>query len=214
MKKLLLLLSLGILFISCSSNSPDIKEETPTVTVIKPIEIPFREHGYSEFPSKLITTQESLDTFLAQVGNVNAWNSKTDFLEKIQNENIDFTKYNLLFYRITETSGSVTVDVKNDAMRLVNNEVIITIAKSEPSMGTTDMAYYAVAYRVSKSLKSVVFDDGKQKVVIGNEKSDMIVPKNCQAWSDGCNNCLRGGGCTKRACLVYRPQNFKCTKWD
>lgn len=47
----------------------------------------------------------------------------------------------------------------------------------------------------------------------------MIVPQNCIAWFDGCNTCGKvenygDVACTMMACLVYRPQDFRCTKWE
>ncbi len=213
MKKTLLLLSLALIFISCSTDTQKLSTQSATAETIKAIEIPFRENAYANFPSKLIATQTQLDAFVTKVGNDSNWNSKTDFLEKIQNENIDFKKYNLLLYRMTETSGSNRVSVDNSAITLNNDDVTIKIKRVVPEIGTDDMAYYALAYRVAKEVKKVIFDDGRQEVIIENKQSDMIVPKNCKAWFDGCNSCFRGG-CTKRACLVYRPEDFRCTKWD
>ena len=213
MKKILLLLALGILFVSCSSDTQKVTKEVPSVTLIKPITIPFREHAYAGYPSKVLTTQAELDTFLRKVSNDSSWNKKTSFLAKIKNENIDFKSDNLVFYRMTEGSGSVKVSVKNDDMRLANNEVRIVIERNVPEVGTSDMAYYAIAYRVSKSLKNIIFEDGMQSVIVKNQKSNMVVPENCEAWFDGCNHCTKGGGCTRMACIVYRPEDFRCKKW-
>ncbi len=216
MKKILLLLSLSLLFIACSGDTQNINKETSSsapLSLIKPIAIPFRAFVYSQYPSKVLSTQAELDKFLTQVSNESSWNNKTDFLAKIQDENIDFKTYNLLFYRMSEPSGSNKLNVKNDKIQLKNNEVTIVIERDIPKIVTSDIAYYALAYRVSKSLKSLVFDNGVQKVVVENKKSDMVIPSNCQAWYDGCNNCVKGGGCTKMACFAYRPQDFRCTKW-
>ena len=218
MKKLLLLATLAILFISCSSDSKYISNTVATQKSIKNIPIPFREIGYSQHASKVIVSQKAFDSFITQIGNGNNWNKKTEVLEALQNANIDFKKNNLLFYRITRGSGSIHLDVDNSNIILNNHDIIINIKESSPSMGTADMAYYALAYEVSKTIETITFDNKKQKVVVENRKSDMIVPKNCKAWSDGCNNCHKigengKGACTKRACLVYRPQDFRCTAW-
>lgn len=47
--------------------------------------------------------------------------------------------------------------------------------------------------------------------------AEMIVPDDCQAWSDGCNVCAppKGsdpGGCTADACRPYVPR-FTCRQW-
>lgn len=213
MKKLLLLLLWGTLFTSCINDSTKATNDPELSTMIENIEIPFREHGYSQHSSKVLSSQEELDSFLTQVGNDESWNNKTDFLAKLQDTPIDFSLHNLLFYRITEPSGSIKVVVENNTIAINNNEVTITIERTVPDVGTADMAYYAVAYKVAKSIESITFKDNQQKIIIDNKKSDMIIPKNCKAWFDGCNYCSQDS-CTKMNCIVYRPQEFKCTKWN
>jgi len=219
MKKLLLLVPFVLLFISCASDSENINHTIATQDTIKNIPIPFREHGYSELSSKLIVSQKEFDNFLRQIGNGNNWDKKTEVLETLQDANIDFKKNNFLFYRITRGSGSIQLDVDNSNIILNNKDITINIKETRPSVGTADMAYYALAYEVNKTIETITFDNKIQKVVIENKESDMIVPKNCKAWSDGCNSCSRieqsvNIACTQRACLVYRPQDFECTSWE
>jgi len=220
MKKLLFA-TLAILFASCSSNTPIINTNNTIATEksIKNIPIPFRDFGYSYFPSKVIFSQKAFDAFLRKIANSNGFHKKIEILEALQNANIDFKKSNLLFYRITEPSGSIHVDVDNSNIILNNNDIIINIKETTPSVGTADMAYYALAYEVNKTIETITFDNKKQKVIVENKKSDMIVPKNCKAWFDGCNDCAKSEqyadiACTEMACLVYRPQDFSCTAWE
>jgi len=220
MKKLLFA-TLAILFVSCASNTPIIDSNNTIATEksIRNIPIPFRDFGYSYLPSKVIVSQKAFDTFLRKIANSNGFHKKTEILEALQNANIDFKKSNLLFYRITEPSGSIHVDVDNSNIILNHNNLIINIKETTPNVGTDDMAYYALAYEVNKTIETITFDNKKQKVVVENKESDMIVPKNCKAWFDGCNNCSRikqsmQGVCTQRACFAYNPQNFKCTAWE
>jgi len=219
MKKLLLLATLAILFVSCASDSKNTNNTAATQKSIKNIPISFREIGYSQHASQVIVSKKAFDAFITQIGNGDNWNKKTEVLEALQNANIDFKKNNLLFYRITKGSGSIHIDVNNSNIILNNNHITINIKETTPSVGTADMAYYALAYEVNKTIETVTFDNKKQKVIVENKESDMVVPKNCKAWSDGCNNCHKigdddKGACTKRACLVYRPQDFKCTVWS
>jgi len=219
MKKLLLLATLAILFVSCASDSKNINNTIATQESIKNILIPFREHGYSQHASKVIVSKKAFDRFITQIGNSDNWNKKTEVLEALQNANIDFKRNNLLFYRITRGSGSIQIDVANSNIILKNNDIIINIKETTPSVGTADMAYYALAYKVNKTIKSITFDNKKQKVIVENKESDMIVPQNCKAWFDGCNNCGKNEQnidvvCTERACLLYRPQDFRCTAWE
>ena len=213
MKKLLLLLLWGALFTSCINDSTKVIKDPALSTIIENIEIPFREHGYSQHSSKLLSSQKELDTFLTQVGNNEGWNNKTDFLAKLQDTPIDFKIHNLLFYRITETSGSIKVVIDNNKISINNDKVTIVIERTVPDIGTADMAYYAVTYKVAKNIKSIIFEDNQQSVIIENKKSDMLIPKNCKAWFDGCNYCSQGS-CTEMSCIAYRPQDFRCTKWN
>ena len=100
MKALLTLLILGLFFTACTNEptqNSGIHEPAP-LSMIEPIETPFREQGYSHYPSKLITSQTQLDRFLTEVSNGDNWNNQTNFLEKLQDERIDFEHQNLLFY--------------------------------------------------------------------------------------------------------------------
>jgi len=219
MKKLLLLATLAILFVSCASDSKNTNNTVATQKSIKNIHIPFREIGYSQHASQVIVSKKAFDTFITQIGNGDNWNKKTEVLEALQNANIDFKKNNLLFYRITRGSGSIHLDVDNSNIILNNNDITINIKVTAPERQSADMAYYALAYEVNKTIETITFDNKKQKVIVENKESDMIVPKNCKAWFDGCNSCHKIGennnaACTKRACLVYRPQDFRCTAWE
>jgi len=214
MKTLITLLLLSTLFTACNSTKPDVTDNT-TSEVLERIAIPFREHGYSELPSKIISSQEDLDRFLEVVKRQPHWNNKPAFLKALEAEKIDFSKWNLLLYRMTEGSGSVGLDVQVKQADMY--DVIIHIKRTVPQVGTSDMAYYMLAYKVDKLVDIVNFEGGKHAVRVRNKKADLLVPDNCIAWFDGCNECARlenGVSCTEMACLVYRPQDFKCTKWE
>ena len=217
MKKLLTVFILGTFFISCATDHSN-TTNTSVIGKITNITLPFKSVQYSEYPSQLISSQQELDTFLKQVANIEQRSGKIDFLEILQNTKIDFKKDNLLFYRITEGSGSIKLVVKDSNTVIKNNQAIITIESNHPKYHTDDMTYYALAYKVSKSIKSIIFKNAQQRVIIKNKKSNMIIPENCQAWFDGCNNYFRGKTknvmYTQRECYVQQPQNFKCTKWS
>jgi len=214
MKTFITLLLLSTLFTACNSTKPDVTDNT-TSEVLERIAIPFREHGYSELPSKIIGSQEDLDRFLQVVKREPHWNNKPAFLKVLEAEKIDFSKWNLLLYRMTEGSGSVGLDVQVKQADMY--DVIINIKRTVPQMGTSDMAYYMLAYKVDKLVDMVNFEGGKHAVRIRNKKADLLVPDNCIAWFDGCNSCGKADEatvCTEMACLVDRPQDFRCTKWE
>lgn len=186
-------------------------------SIIQPIKIPFREHGYSQYHTKIIASQEDLNRFANQVKSDPNWNNKKEFLALFNEVEFDFDSKNILFYRITEPSGSNTLYVHKPILSPSKDEILIDIDRDVPNIGTSDMAYYALSYHINKNIKSIVFNDAKQEVIIENRSSDMVVPKNCQAWFDGCNSCSRSENnqaiCTQLYCFVYRAQDFRCTQW-
>jgi|GEM_PF-1535434 len=218
--------TLLLLFTGCIKESMIIDTVTKTPKALTPntiaqIAIPVREHGYSNFKTQVIKTQTKLDNFVEDIKQQEGWNKKENFLETLLLKKIDFSYYNLLLYRITEASGSTVLSV--DAPSGNAKNITIVIGRDEPTTGTSDMAYYALAYKVAKSVDSITFDNGLKKSVIDNKtitsKISTIpapVPKNCLEWFDGCNNCGRVSDegipvCTEKQCESYEA--FKCTKW-
>ncbi|CAA6807370.1 MAG: Unknown protein [uncultured Sulfurovum sp.] len=184
------------------------------------ITIPVREQGYSNFDTQVLDTKEALETFLTTIKKQKNWNKKENFIDSLTLKPIDFQKYNLLLYRMTENSGSTVLSV--DAPKGTKEHALIEIGRDKPNIGTADMAYYALAYKVAKSVKDITFDNGLKKHIIKNkslnieEKKTTEVPKECLEWYDGCNNCGRVGDaddvvCTERYCV--HKDKFKCTKW-
>ncbi|CAA6804672.1 MAG: Unknown protein [uncultured Sulfurovum sp.] len=223
MLRLFLSSLIALFFTACLSTSSILLAETKVPekldeSSILQIAIPVREHGYSNFDTQVLSSNFELETFIATVEAQKSWNEKENFLSSLTLLPIDFKEYNLLLYRMTETSGSTVLAV--DAPRGTNKHVLIEIGKDKPSMGTADMAYYALAYKVAKSVDDITFDNGIKKHVIKNKALNIQgkanVPKACIEWYDGCNNCGRVGTagdvvCTERYCI--QKGSFKCTKW-
>ncbi|CAA6807236.1 MAG: Unknown protein [uncultured Sulfurovum sp.] len=216
---------IALFFTACLTSSSILLPTTKTpetldkATILK-IAIPVREQGYSNFDTQVINSQNSLDKFLATVKKQEYWNKQENFISSLTLYPIDFNKYNILLYRMTEGSGSTVLAV--DVPKGTNKHILIKIGRDKPSIGTADMAYYALAYKVAKSVQDITFDNGIKKHTIKNKslkietekKSD--VPKDCLEWYDGCNNCGRVGNvgnvvCTERHCV--HKDEFKCTKW-
>ena len=222
MLRLLLTSTLLLLFTSCVENHILLDTGKPlpkalSTKVIAKIAIPVRENGYSNFTTQVIKSKKEFNTFIEKVKLQKGWDKKENFLESLRLKEIDFNQYSLLLYRITESSGSTVLAV--DAPKGVGSQVFIKIGRDKPNVGTTDMAYYTLAYKVAKSIQNITFDNGIKKDVIkigsGSTSIAQDVPADCMEWFDGCNNCGRVGDgtpvCTERACPSY--QAFKCTKW-
>ena len=210
-----------LVFTACKQDSIvlNIKEKPLTevnITTISKVTIPVREHGYRNFETTLLTSQKSFNDFIKEVENQKYWNKKSNFLDSIQLKKINFNLYNLLIYRLTNSSGSTILQV--DPPLKNKNNITIKIGKNKSDIGTTDMANYALAYKISKSIKNITFENGVKKDIIKNSASStsVTIPNSCLEWFDGCNSCSRTEKeslpiCTEKLCKVYKK--FKCTKW-
>ena len=216
-------LTIILLFTACNPSSSILISQPPAKKVLSPdtivrLPIPFKESGYGKIATKLYTSEKDFTTFLEKVKEEKYWQEKekTNFISSLKINPIDFTKYNLLIYTITESSSSNKLTI--DPPKGDNAHVIITINRSVPSVKTYDIADYALAYKIKKSVIDITFDNGVKKEIILNNNiqlgSDGKVPKACLAWYDGCNDCSRIGKdvlCTERYCVHH--DKFKCTKW-
>jgi hypothetical protein len=164
-----LLLTFTLLFTACTEKQLLIKEVKPmakelTIETISKITIPVREQGYNNFKTQVIHTKSELDNFIMDIKKQKNWNKKENFLQSLLLKELDFNRYNLLLYRITESSGSTVLAV--DVPRGNEQNIIINIGRDEPNMATSDMAYYTLAYKIKKSVNSITFDNGIKKDVI------------------------------------------------
>jgi len=216
-----ILLVLTACFSTSSILIPEKKEpiELSESTILQ-IPIPVREHGYSNFDTQVLSSQDQFESFIAKVNKQKSWNQKKNFIDSLTLQPIDFKTHNLLLYRMTEKSGSTVLSV--DAPKGDKKQITITIGRDKPDVGTADIAYYALAYSLAKNVQEIIFDNGLKKHSIRNKslklnaKEQSDVPEACLEWYDGCNNCGRVGNaedvvCTERYCV--HKDKFKCTKW-
>ena len=172
MFKLLFSSFIALLFTACFTSSsivipqPKIPDVLSKSTILK-ITIPVREQGYSNFDTQVLTSQQALDNFITSIKKQKSWNKKENFISSLTLLPVDFKKYNVLLYRMTESSGSTVLAV--DAPKGNNKHILIEIGRDKPNVGTTDMAYYALAYKVAKSVQDITFDNGLKKHVIKNK---------------------------------------------
>ena len=147
-KCLLALGMIGMLLASACAQQDNLVEKA---ALVRKIQIPEREHGYSNFDSTVITSERDLDAFLktASKGQGTGWNNRMDFEKALAQANVDFNKEVLVLLRHTEGSGSVQISFRPP--RADKTRVICRIDREEPEIGTADMAYYCFAIAVSRS---------------------------------------------------------------
>lgn len=152
-----------------------------------------REHGYSNFDTTLVDSNSEYHQFLARIASQEHWNDKTAFTSVIDTTSINFDTQNLIFYRITEGSGSITLTPQTPKVQ--NSELIIEIKRDVPDMGTADMAYYCLAYVVDKNISTITFNVGDKSesiptaipTVCTMEYAPVCGLKNVQCVTTPCN---------------------------
>jgi hypothetical protein len=171
MLRFIFTLTVGILFSACLPNTlilNDIKKNPQALTtqIISRIAIPVRENGYSNINTQIIKSQQELDTFIKNIKLQSNWNQKKNFLETLLLKKINFMTDNLFLYRITMVSNLTVLSVEPPIGD--KNDVIIKIDQEKPQIGTTDMGYYALAYKISKMVKTITLEKGREKIIIEN----------------------------------------------
>ena len=120
------------------------------------VPIPKREHGYSNFESTAILSENDLDSFLkkASVKDGMGWNDRKGFEDALDGAKLDFAKEALVLLRHTEGSGSNQVTFEIPALKA--KRLVCSIKRKEADIGTADMAYYCFALAVAKSAVEAV----------------------------------------------------------
>ena len=167
MLKLTLIATTLLLFLGCT-----VQREVVNVTVKKQQALPsqhilsipihIRDKGYTNFSTKIFTTQGELDAFLKKVKSQSKWNKKENFLYTLKKQNIDFAKDYLVIYRFDEASDAIIV--ATDVPVELDRHITVNIGKT-PSAGMKklDMAHYALAYIVDKETIDITFDNKETK---------------------------------------------------
>lgn len=166
MKTYLALFVAATLFSSCATPPSATRPPTPS-KLVERISVPFREHGYSQMSYQIIRSEVGLRRFLSEIGRQPHWNNKAAFLHALRAGRMDFAQSNLLLFSLSEPSGSIRIHPQ--ITHATTQEVYITIHRTVPKIGTADMAYYALAYKLSKTVRTVIFDDGRKKIRIRNK---------------------------------------------
>ncbi len=166
LNKCLLFMVISIISVSCVSCDSISSPNNVSSRDVSAIEIPKREHGYQNLEAIVIRSSGQLDQFVQSVLSQRAWNDKDTFISVLQNENIDFEDYNIVLFPHFERSGSIRVTPRAPVWE--DGEVVIIIDRDVPSGGTDDLAFYAFAYKVRKTIKNIVFVVDKTRIEITN----------------------------------------------
>lgn len=179
---------------------------------VKRLSLPSVDRGYVHLKTRVITTDKEYAAFLSAIDTERSWEHKVAFGIKIAKESIDFRKQNLMIYRHPMSSNPKKLIAK--AIRVDEANATVHLAESNESISSA--AAQAFFYKVSKKLNKVIFKSKQNVVTVKNVQDTSVVPKECIAWFDGCNHCIRANTgkrmCTKRYCK--KKDVFRCVKWQ
>ncbi len=209
MQYLLKFLLASLLLSGCSTSTLDFFKSTQG---IRTLTLPSIDRGYRHLQTRVITSSDEYTAFLHAIDAQENWDHKVAFGMTIAKAQIDFTKENLLIYRHMVSSFSKAVVPKILSIK-ENHAVILLEEQGAKSTGTLYQAFF---YTVSKKITQVTFKSKQRVVTVKNSKQTLVIPKECIAWFDGCNHCIRAATgralCTKRYCK--KRGEFCCVKWQ
>ena len=150
------------ILVSCGASSPS--QGRVDISDISRVNIPDREQGYSNLKDTVIHSRTELDLYLQSIKPQAGWNNKAAFVNGLQNEPVPFDLMNILIYFHTEGSGSIGVSLAEPVWE--GGNAVIAITRTVPEIGTADMAYYAYAFTIKKTIPKVIFTIGDTSVEI------------------------------------------------
>ena len=210
MLQTLKILFFSLLLLGCSVPPVDLFRGSGTVAQLA---VPSVDSGYTNLRTRLISSQQEYKAFLAAVDTQKGWEHKIEFGMTIAKAHLDFRQENLLIYKHPSVRGAKRVRAKI----LANADSNTTIRVEEERVALPPRSAQAFFYKVSKKIPKVIIKSKKRVLTIKNStKHRAVVPKECIAWFDGCNHCIRSNNgrplCTKRYCKKKDP--FRCIKWQ
>ncbi len=172
--KIVIYLILIATLFSCQSLPESESKITDSTEFIKEeysiIPIPEREHGYSYLENTVISSSTELDMFIDKIELQDAWNNKEDVISVLKNENIDFDIYSIFIYRHEEGSSADQAIPELPVLTDNSEKILIRINRLVyDGPKTTDMAYYAFAYKIRKEIKAVIFQIDDETIAIENK---------------------------------------------
>ncbi len=166
MKSVITVFALFSLLFFTGCNSSLDENEPKLASDFKQLTIPVREHGYSNFETTVIDSATTLVEFLNDVNLQEHWNDKETFVRVLENRIIDFKIKNLILYRITEGSGSIALTPQEPIKD--GNNLLVTVVRDVPAVGTADMSYSCLAYVIDKNISAMIFYVGNKEEIVLN----------------------------------------------
>ena len=201
---------LTLMLSGCSVSMPSINLFKGS-HVLSPLLLPAADSGYSNLETRVITTEKEYKSFLSAIDTQRYWEHKVAFGMKVAKAHIDFRKENLLIYRYRGGAAKAAI-----AKIVAVGDTNATIQITDSGKALSSSEAQAFFYKVSKKILEVRFQSKQRVVTVKNTKSAAVVPKECIAWFDGCNHCIRSSRgrplCTKRYCKEKKP--FRCIRWQ
>ena len=196
---------LSFLLLGCATPSLDIFQNKKTLVQLP---LPVLDHGYAHFKTRVITDRKEYEAFLSAIDAQKGWDHKVAFGMKIAKVKINFERDNLLIYRYKSAYRAKSMILPPE-----NENAIVRIIQTQTKIGAMAQAFF---YTVPKTIKKVTFKSDQRVETVQNSKNPHIVPRECIAWFDGCNHCIRAAAgrpmCTKRYCR--KKGAFRCVKWQ
>jgi len=159
------------LFIGCTKtieevNIVEINTTAKISDMILKIPIALKDKGYKHLTTQVIKTKEDYNKFLNKIEKEKGWEKKKNFLEVLKEADINFQDENLVLFAFEEDKSVVVVVV--DAPISKGDDIIVKIGKDKVGKPSNIIEYYALAYKVKKSAKDIIFDDGENKIKVEN----------------------------------------------
>jgi len=165
-KLIIQLITLLILLCGCNSNSNSKSTQIDTKRY-SILSVPFKENGYNNFQTQLISSKDAYANFIRSVETQSNWNDKISFITTLADSNINFSSSSLILFRLTESSGSNLLTPKEP--QYIGENFTVKIERVIADIGTADMAYYILAYLVDKKTKTINFYKGDEFTSISNQ---------------------------------------------
>ncbi len=177
MKNLLIVAIISIFFMGCSKtietvNIIKVKPKSKISNMILKVPVNFRDKGYKNLETKVITKDSELDKFIKEIKSQKGWSKKDNFLDIIEKSKIDFTQDNLLIYTFKESNYKTVTAV--DVPISENGNIVVKIGVEEikgKKPKKEDIINYALVYKVKKGAKAIIFNNGEEKISVENRKN-------------------------------------------